>query len=137
MQLRRVTSHEDRDAVLYLQIEILPDDTPLDPRDGAWWVLYDGTDPVAFAAIRPSRQWVNGMYLSRSGVVTGYRGQGLQKRLISVRERFARREGAEWLITDTTQNPASANNLADRGFRMYEPSAPWGNRYTLYWRKKV
>jgi hypothetical protein len=41
------------------------------------------------------------------------------------------------LITDTYLNPASSNSLISCGFRLFEPSNPWGARGTLYWRKKL
>jgi GNAT superfamily N-acetyltransferase len=66
-----------------------------------------------------------------------HRGQGVQKRLIRARIRQARALGWNWLITDTYLNPASANSLIATGFKMYEPSQPWGAKQTLYWRLKL
>ena len=137
MSLRRATSAEDFDCIAALQALTLPDDRPCALNVGAWWVAHIGGDPVAFAGVRPSSHWSDCLYLCRSGVVPEWRGKGLQKRLIAVRERYAKAQGAAWLISDTTHNPASANSLAARGFRRYEPAVPWGGRHTLYWRKRI
>jgi GNAT superfamily N-acetyltransferase len=111
---------------------------PLAPEQGGdWWAVFFEDVPVGFASLRPSSQWQNTGYLSRAGILDGHRGHGLQRRFIKVRERWARRLGYDWLVTDTWQNHASANNLASCGFRMYTPSTPWAAKGTLYWRKKV
>lgn len=138
MKLRRATTVGDLDAIACLQALALPDDAPCDVRIGAWWLMHsERGDPIAFAGLRMSSRWSDCMYLCRAGVDPDWRGRGIQKRLIAVRERHAKSLGMAWLITDTTRNPASANSLMARGFRMYEPAAPWGTRYTLYWRKRL
>lgn len=105
---------------------------------GAWWVAEDRHGrAVAFAGLQPSIRWSNTMYLVRAGVLPEFRGRGLQKRLLLARERYARSVGAEWLITSTYLNTASANSLIARGFRLYEPEIPWGADGTLYWRKEL
>lgn len=120
-----------------LQRAVLPGDEPHPTDTGVWWLVYDGDKAVAFAGMVPSKRWALTMYLCRAGVAESHRGQGLQKRLIGVRERAAKALGVRWLITDTTANPASSNSLIARGFRLYEPSAPWGPKAALYWRKKL
>jgi GNAT superfamily N-acetyltransferase len=77
------------------------------------------------------------MYMCRSGVAEDARGQGLQRRLLRVREAFARKNGARWLISDTTDNTISANNLIAVGFRLFNPSVPWGLKHALYWCKRI
>jgi len=42
-----------------------------------------------------------------------------------------------WVITDTNENPASANNLIATGFKMFEPSEPWSFKTALYWKYKI
>jgi GNAT superfamily N-acetyltransferase len=80
---------------------------------------------------------MDAVYLCRSGVIPKARGKGLQRKLISVRLRFARARCMTWAISDTFHNPASANNLIRCGFSMYEPSQPWGAKGTLYWRRRL
>jgi GNAT superfamily N-acetyltransferase len=134
--------YESLDASTKKQIETLqktclPEDDPTFPEDGTWWVGYDGQQAVAFCLIKPSSQWEDTAYLARSGVLYYWRGKGLQKRMIGIREKHARSRGYTWLISDTTKNPPSANSLARLGYQMFEPTKPWGLDCTLYWRKKL
>jgi GNAT superfamily N-acetyltransferase len=128
---------EVKELLYVLQLEVLPVDKPADTTKGYWWILYDGVTPVGFAGLHPSSQWGGTGYLARAGVVKDYRGKGLQKRLIRVRERKARALGWSHLVTDTCGNPASANNLIACGYRMYEPRTPWGIETTVYWIKRL
>jgi GNAT superfamily N-acetyltransferase len=121
-----------------LQKKCLPYDTPHDTTTGYWWIVYDSFNlPCAFAGLVRSTRFANVGYLCRAGVLPSHRGQGVQKRLIRARIRQARALGWDWLITDTYQNPASANSLIATGFKLYESSQPWGVSETLYWRLKL
>jgi hypothetical protein len=121
----------------YLQLTILPSDEPLPTDVGYWWIAYEGELAVAFASLKRTIQWSDAGYLSRSGVLISHRGQGLQKRLLQVRQRKAKSLGWKWLVTDTLLNPPSANSLISRGFRMFDPTNPWGIEATTYWRKEI
>ena len=120
-----------------LQKMCLPGDRPYDMRKGTWWLAYQDKTAIAFAAMAHSAQWVSTGYLCRAGVMRLFRGKGLQKRLISVRERYARCVGYTHLITDTRDNPASSNSLIARGFKIYQPTKPWGWSNAIYWIKKL
>jgi hypothetical protein len=41
------------------------------------------------------------------------------------------------VVSDTTDNIASANNFIRAGYRLFEPRVPWGWASTLYWRKPL
>ena len=120
-----------------MQKVCLPYDDPVFPLDGVWWVGYDGKQPVSFCVLTPSSRWADTAYLARSGVMYYWRGKGLQKRMIRLRENHARRGGYVWMISHTTENPPSANSLARMGYQMFEPTKPWASDTTLYWRKKL
>lgn len=122
----------------YLQKKILPSDTIFRPDRGHWWIAYaeDGK-PVAFAGLVRSARWTDTGYLCRAGVLDEYTGNGLQKRLILARIKQARKLGWNWLISDTTNNPPSANSLINAGFKIYKPGSPWSFRNAIYWRYKV
>ena len=121
-----------------LQKKCLPGDAPSDTTTGWWWIVYDALNlPCAFAGLVPSIRWRDTGYLCRAGVISSHRGQGLQKRLIRARVRQAKALGWNWLITDTYENPASSNSLIACGFKLFEPTKPWGADKTLYWRKKL
>ena len=104
---------------------------------GAWWLAYLGDNAVAFAGVLPSTHVRNGGYFSRVGVLPRHRGRGLQRRLMCAVEARGRRIGWSSIVSDTTDNPASANNFIQAGYRLFEPQAPWAWAHTLYWRKQL
>ena len=101
---------------------------------GFWWVALLGGRFVGYAGMRPSEQWERTGYLCRAGLADEARGRRLQRRLIAARIAKARRLGWRWLVTDTYENPPSANNLIATGFRSYLPAKPWAARGAAYWR---
>jgi GNAT superfamily N-acetyltransferase len=121
-----------------LQKTCLPYDKPYLVTQGYWHVVYskDG-EAVGFGGIVPSTRWSDTMYLCRAGVVRAHQGQGLQKRLIRQRLKVAKKLGMNWVVSDTHQNPASANSLIAAGFKMFEPTEPWGFKAALYWKYRI
>jgi N-acetylglutamate synthase-like GNAT family acetyltransferase len=140
-QIQIVQADTSRESVVArlrsMQRELLDGSPVLNPRFGYWWIAEVDGVPAGFAALHPSTQWSDVGYMSRSGVMPVYRGMGLQKRLIRVRERKARQQLWRWLVSDTRDNPASANSLIACGFRVFHPSRPWGFADSTYWRKRV
>lgn len=125
------------DAVVKLHKLCFPVDKVLEPISGYWWiVLYQG-EIVGFCAMRQSKRWSDCGYLWRAAVHPDHRGRGLQKRMIKAREKKAREIGWEHMISDTNQNPQSANNLIKSGYKMYDPTWPYGIDSTCYWTKKL
>ncbi len=138
VQVRRVDGEKEKELLRALQKEILPEDTPDYTGSGWWWVARtDSGLPIGFCGIKPSIKWSDTMYLCRAGVLDAFQGKGLQKRLIRVRERFAKELGMNWLITDTYHNPASSNSLISCGFKLFIPSDPWAAKGALHWRKRI
>jgi GNAT superfamily N-acetyltransferase len=115
-------------------------ETP-DFSHGFWWIVYSDSalaQPVGFAGITPSTYRPNTGYLKRAAVIRAHRGHGLQRRMISVRERFARRMGWDAIYTDTaTFNVKSSNNLFKAGFELFRPDPIWNGEDFLYWRKHI
>ena len=125
-------------VIKHLQKEILPSDNLYKPDHGHWWVAYtEAEKPVAFGGLVRSMVWTDTGYLCRSGVLDEYTGHGLQKRLIQARIKQAKKLGWNWVITDTTDNPASANSLINSGFKIYTPGNPWSFRNANYWKYKI
>ena len=120
-----------------LQNKCLPFDTPYDTNFGSWWIATENGVDIGFAGLVRTVSWTDCGYLCRAGVVPTARGQGLQKQFIRVRLRQAKALGWKWVITDTTDNPASANSLIATGFKLFQPTKPWGFKNTLYWRRKL
>lgn len=128
----------DEVTLLTLQKECLPGDEPLDARKGDWWVAEMDGEPVAFACLRPDRSDPATGYLARAGVLPKARGQGLQKRLIRVREARAKALGMKVVVTDTANfNVASSNSLIACGYKLYQPANRWGFADANYWKKVI
>lgn len=98
-----------------------------------YWIAMDGRGtPLGFGLASDFGHGI--LFLSRAGVLAKYRGQGLHKRIIGTRIRFARRRNYKCVVTYTArENHASANNLIECGFRAFSPELPWvGNNFN-YW----
>ena len=104
---------------------------------GHWWLAYQEGMPVAFAGVVPSTHASNAGYFCRVGVLEKHAGNMLQLRLMRALEWRARRNGWSSIISDTTDNLASANNFIRAGYRLYRPETPWAWPNTLYWRKSI
>lgn len=121
-----------------LHEKCFPHDNPYPPRDvgGAWWIVRANGKEVAFAGVT-SGSSPNTAYLCRCGVLSEYRGWGIQKKLIRVRVRYARRAGYHTVVTDTRHNPPSANSLISCKFKCYSPANPWATKDAIYWRLQL
>jgi hypothetical protein len=106
-------------------------------RLGALVVGISREQAGAFAGVVPSTRACNAGYLSRVGVLKKHCGFGLQLRLMRALETRAKHNGWKCMVSDTTENVASANNFIRAGYRLYQPRAPWGWPNTLYWRKFI
>ncbi len=104
---------------------------------GCWWLAYRGHEPVGFAGLVPSTHARNSGYFCRVGILRPHCGHRLQLRLMRAMEARARRNGWDYVVSDTTDNPASANNFIKAGYRLYQPEFPWAWANTLYWRKSI
>jgi GNAT superfamily N-acetyltransferase len=145
-RIKRVDS-EDEDIVALLRElhdETFGDEAPqIDRRaldKGWWWLAYAADysrDIAGFCGLTPSYGSPTIGYLKRAGVLVPHRGQGLQRRFVRVREVLARQRGFSTLVSDTTENPSSANNLIACGYRIYQPAEPWGFNNTIYWYKDL
>jgi GNAT superfamily N-acetyltransferase len=126
------------DTLRELQERCFGDTAPLVPSDkGWWWIASDGRELAGFCLLVPTSYNPAMGYLKRAGVLRPHRGQGLQRRFVRVRETKARKVGMLAMITDTTDNPSSANNLIACGYRLFTPDNPWGFAHTIYWRKDL
>jgi GNAT superfamily N-acetyltransferase len=129
----------DAATLTQLQRACLPGDAPLSAARGLWWIAYDDqAQPVGFACLLPTRGDIRTGYLARTGVIHRARGNGLQRRMIRVREQAARKLGMTAIVTDThRENHASSNSLMAMGYRLYTPQTRWAFNDGLYWRKTL
>ena len=111
------------------------DDLPLDYRC-CHWVLMDGKDYAGFCILKILPHGIG--YLYRAGVMEGYTGKGLQKRMIRCRERLGRKIGLKQMITYTKiHNIASSVNLSKCKYSLYIPEEEYAEEDCLYWIKKL
>lgn len=112
----------------------------IQPDRGSWWLAFaanESRELAGFCGLTETYADPTLGYLKRAGVLRPHRGQGLQRRFVRVREAEARRLGMRSIVTDTSSNPASANNLIACGYRIYAPENPWGFNHTIYWSKDL
>lgn len=104
---------------------------------GNWWLGYWDRTPIAFAGLIASTHADNAGYFCRVGVLRSHMGNDLQLRLMRAVEAQARRNEWSAVISDTTDNTASANNFIRAGYRLFRPRHPWAWPHTLYWYKSI
>lgn len=95
---------------------------------------------VAFGLAKPSDRYQRTLYLSRAGVDPRYRGLGLQRQLIALREEWALKYGFEHVITDTANTSvASMRSLMAAGYKPFWPHKvkPWALPRSVYWKKQI
>ena len=139
-RIREVNGQDDEAADILAELHRLTffDSAPIPKFDqGYWWLAFCETAPVGFAGVIPSTRAHNAGYFSRVGVLRRHCGHGLQLRMMRAIESRARNNGWGWLVSDTTDNIASANNFIRAGYRLYVPRNPWAWPNTLYWRKSI
>ena len=102
-----------------------------------WWIVEDeDRRPGGFAGLFEYDDRKRTGFLCLAGIIPRLRGQGLQRRLIRVRERRAKILKLSRLISYTaSDNVTSANNLLACGFRLYTPRWEWGIKGGFYLQK--
>jgi len=109
----------------------------LDSADAVWVATAYHGQILGYACVRGIASQATA-YLSLSAVEPASRGQGIQRRLILARLRWARENHFAWAITYTAEkNLASANSLIKAGFKLYLPAEPWGLPHAMYWRRRL
>ena len=137
--IRRATSEGDLGAIAYMNAVTVEVDIP-DMKEGVWRIVWCGKKFAGFCGINPPVGAGRPSFLVRAGVMADHRGHGLQKRLIDVRLKYARKMGWKRACTYTLcTNAPSANSLINRGFKVYNPPYKWGsdNNDVIYWIRDV
>lgn len=105
------------------------------PDGHTWWVVLDDAGEAVGYASAVYRSELGYVYLSRCMVMECARGNGLQKRLLRARVKWARSLGAQEVITYTLlKNYESLTNLLRFGFRFYEPTNAYLGPNVHYYR---
>jgi GNAT superfamily N-acetyltransferase len=139
-RVREVDGNDDEIAETLADLHRLTffDGAPMPEFDhGCWWLAFHQAIAVGFAGVVPSAHAANAGYFCRVGVLKKHGGHGLQLRLMRAMESRARHLGWGCIVSDTTDNIASANNFIRAGYRLYRPPCPWAWPNSLYWRKFI
>ena len=139
-RIREVDGHEDEIADVLAELHHLTffNGACVPEFDqGHWWLAFHGAIPVAFAGVVMSTHAANAGYFCRVGVLSKHWGHALQLRLMRAAELRVRQNGWCCIVSDTTDNVASANNFIRSGYRLYQPQTPWAWPHSLYWRKSI
>ena len=101
-----------------------------------WWIAWDENwEPVGYCGVIV----YDGFAIhKRCGVLPRARRNGLQKKMLRLRENYARKHGCESIMTYVSiHNCTSANNLFNAGYRAYNPEWRWGGDSFLYIQKSL
>lgn len=101
-----------------------------------WWIAWDeNKEPVGYCGVVIYEDFA---VHKRCGVLPRARGNKLQKKMLRLRENFARKQGCESISTYVSiQNCISANNLFKTGYLSYNPEWRWGGEGFLYVQKTL
>jgi ribosomal protein S18 acetylase RimI-like enzyme len=124
VEFRRATSSEDESQIAELDRICFPIDTPPDISSARWFIGWDGNKPAAYCAWKTvEHDGAPVGFHYRGGVLPGYRGQGLQRQMLRLREEDMRRDGVSKAVTYTdADGAASMRNLIAEGYRPYAPT---------------
>lgn len=122
--------------IRHLDCQIFDSDYPVQLTENSiWWVVKVEGEVAGFAGLDLNFNHKEA-FLCRCGILPKFRGKGLQKRLLKVRERYARTQNIKALWTYTSvHNVSSMNSLIKNGYKTY---LPWDHDDTsdfIYWLK--
>lgn len=127
----------NRGKILRLDEKIFPEDDQVEFEGNChfWLATCDG-EPVGYCKL--SHAYEDRGFLARAGVLKEFRGNGLHRRFVRVRERKAAALGWPRVVSYAARdNCTSANNLARFGYRLFVPAKEWGTKAAYYFFKDV
>jgi ribosomal protein S18 acetylase RimI-like enzyme len=140
-----VPAEEQR--ILAMDRICFPLDEPPSIAGAVWFIGCDGGTEAAYCAWKTVEHGgVPVGFHYRAGVLPGFRGQGLQRRMLRLREARMREEGLRSAVTYTdADGAASMRSLIAEGYRPYAPSPAttlsgagrFGRVGFVHWRKSL
>ena len=129
----------------WLDAEIFPHDLPSEIGTANWFLGWDNNNAVAFCGWKPYLLGVELVgFHYRSGVLQDYRGLGLQRKMVDIREDEMRKSNLKAAVTYTeTYSAASMTNLISMNYRPYEATEKTAlcdlSKYKrmVHWRKAL
>ncbi len=138
--IREVDGISHAEVLHYLNGEAPDRFPPLKTRHlerGFWWLVRTWNKSiVGFAGMTPMTPFVDVGYLKRAYIMPAHRGNGLQFKLLRLREAKAREIGWHTLVSECSgENSHSASNFIKAGFTVCEPEQKWGAPGSIYFVK--
>jgi predicted GNAT family acetyltransferase len=133
--IRKTLRFED---VIILNNLIFPcDPLEVDERSRAWIVKNSKGEPSGFCTMRMLDDKI--AFMDRGGILDEHRGKGIHKKLIKVRERYARSQGYKTVITYVmADNYASLFTLVRQDYKMYTPDYAYaGVKGVVYFNERT
>ncbi|CAN5697578.1 hypothetical protein BH10PSE6_BH10PSE6_06110 [soil metagenome] len=124
IDFRPATSPEDGHLILRMDRICFPVDDPPSIAGAEWVIGWEGETPAAYCAWKPVEQGdLAAGFHYRGGVLPEYRGQGLQRQMLRLREGRMRERGLTAAVTYTdADGAASMRSLIAEGYRPYAPT---------------
>jgi len=120
----RPATREDEALILRLDAICFPIDTPAVFAGAHWAIAWDGDRPAAYCAWKAvDHDGVAVGFHYRGGVLPDWRGHGLQRQMLRLREAAMCAKGLKRAVTYTdADGAASMRNLIAEGYRPYAPT---------------
>lgn len=119
VDFRPATSQQDGQRILRMDRVCFPVDEPPDIAGAEWFIGWDGEARAAYCAWKPTEQ--DGVAVGfhyRAGVLPDYRGRGLQRQMLRLREAKMREQGLGTAVSYTdADGAASMRSLIAEGYR--------------------
>ena len=136
MSLFQIRKTNDYDLISQLNSCIFPEDSLEIKKQTHAWIVWVKGDAVGFCTLDLFGKHY--AFHSRAGLMSEARGFNLQKRMLSVRERYAKRAGCKAVITYTLiDNIYSIANLQNMKYKIYIPEYQYVGGDCLYWIKNL
>jgi GNAT superfamily N-acetyltransferase len=124
IEIRPSVRGEEHEQILRMDAICFPVDTPAIIAGANWFIGWDDTAASCYCAWKTVAH--AGMPVGfhyRAGVLPGYRGHGLQRQMLHLREAAMRQEGLRKAVTYTDADAAaSMRNLVAEGYLPYAPT---------------
>ncbi len=118
-----------RALIRYMDAECFPKDEPFEWKDAYFTIgeKYPSSEkyPACYCAWKPVEfKGSTVAFLYRAGVMPEFRGQGLQQKMIAIREnQIHHHRDIDFIITCTAvDNMASISSMQKSGYKIYSPS---------------
>ncbi|MGE5150964.1 MAG: GNAT family N-acetyltransferase [Rhodospirillaceae bacterium] len=120
---RRALSREDAALIAQMDVVCFPIDKPAEFAGANWFIGWAGDRPAAYCAWKIVEHDEPVGFHYRGGVMPDWRGHGLQREMLRLREAEMREQGIAKAVTYTdADGAASMRNLIAEGYRPYVPT---------------